>query len=95
MNSPSDHGRGYTWLSMRSTPRRWRRRIGVTRDLEQVRVDGRHRAAAIERALSRVDQLISASGLRRYSGCELPRLHELLAQAPAAWASCTSDDADG
>ena len=67
MNRPSDHGRGYTCASMRSTPRRWRRRIGATIDVERRPGSsvglGRPRDAITPP--SRVDQLISASGLRR------------------------------
>ena len=92
MYSPSDHGRGYTRCSMRSTPRRWRRRIGVDDHLEVGRIEllgaGGHHTP------SRADQLISASGWRRYSGASSHGCTHS-SRSAWAWASCTSDRADG
>ena len=76
MNNGNDHGRGYTWASIRSTDRRWRRRSGTRRtQASRVRADdvshgrlaghGSARAGAAGRSFG---QPMRTSAPRRYSG---------------------------
>src|SRR3954449_4660501 len=83
MKSPSDHGRGYTWFSILSTPRRCRRRIVVMRTSSPPGSIATG-LAAITR--SRVGVVVAGGpvdlGVRlaQVEGRDLPRLHVLLVQ---------------
>src|SRR5581483_1595076 len=82
MNRPSDHGLGYTWFSIRRTPRRWRRRIAVMRTSSRAGSIGSGRVATVSSSLRPLAHRPVDLGIGRaeIEWLELPRLHPFLAQ---------------
>src|SRR5207244_10304686 len=79
MNRLSDHGRGYTCASMRSTERRWRRRIGTSCTASSSERRSSRACATLTGPPFPVDLRV---GLAEVERLELPRGQELLAQGP-------------
>src|SRR4051794_16515840 len=86
MNRLSDQGRGYTCDSMRSTARRWRRRIGTMwTSRSSSWISSGTRAATIRSLSAGPGSLFEVRlgvGLAEVHGLELPRLDELLPDRP-------------
>src|SRR5436305_6344870 len=86
MNKLRDHGRGYTWTSMRMTERRCRRRIGTswTSRSSDRSFSSRTAISASPRLPLAVPRLPVdlGVGLAQVERLELPRGHELLPQGP-------------
>src|SRR5579883_3287315 len=82
MNRARDHGRGYTCASIRSTERRWRRRIGTRWTSIAAGSTARATTSAIRVRSQWHQPAVPARvgvGLTEVERFELPRLHELLA----------------
>ena len=72
-NSPADHGRGYTCSSMRTTLRRWRRRIGASTTSNRPSGSRRSIIGAPHRRVGPVDLGVGLAQVQRRRAPTAPR----------------------